>query len=125
MSKDHWLLRFSILLCWMLFTVGLGIVGQHTVAHAAPLPDGYALTITESTSAMTYGGTAPTFQAHLTVPDGDNPLQSPSQVFFTIESQGFAPDGNPSSGSTSYTFTLNGTSVAAQSTLSVGGHTAV
>ena len=123
-NRPH-LVRFSILLCWMLLTCGGGIGVPHNVAHAAALPSGYALSVTESTSSMTYGGAAPTFQAQLTVPDGDNPLQSPSQVFFTIESQSFAPDGNTSSGSTSYTFTLNGTSVAAQSTLSVGEHTAV
>lgn len=124
MSKRHQLVRFSILLCWMLLACGVGIVVQHQLAHATSLPPGYSLTVTESTSTMTYGGTAPFFQAQLTAPAGDNPLMNPSQFFFTVDSQSFAPDGSGSSGST-YTFSLNGTSVAAILTLPVGPHTAV
>jgi hypothetical protein len=112
MNKRHYLFRFAILLCWVFLTLGGGMVAQHQVAHAATsLPPGYSFTVTESTSTMTYGGTAPTIQAHLTVPDGDNPLTNPGQFSFKIDSQAFLSDGHDSSGST-YTFTLKGTSIA-------------
>lgn len=113
MKKRHQFVRFSLLLCWMLLTLGVGMFVQHNVAHAAAsLPPGYSLTVTESTSTMTYGGAAPTFQAQLTVPAGDNPLTNPGQFFFLIDAQAYSPDGHASSGST-YTFTLKGTSVGA------------
>ncbi|HEU5198859.1 MAG TPA: hypothetical protein VFU32_04440, partial [Ktedonobacterales bacterium] len=116
MSKHHRLFRFSILLCWMLLTCGVGIVVQHQVAHAAAsLPPGYSLSVTESVSTMTYGDTAPDFQAQLTVPAGENPLMSPNHLFFTTSDTGsipYAPDGSGSSGST-YTFSWNGTNAGA------------
>ena len=71
MNKRYHFVRFSILLCWMLLTCGVGIGVQHNIAHAAALPFGYSLTLTESTSTMTYSGTAPSFQAQLTVPEGE------------------------------------------------------
>jgi hypothetical protein len=111
MSKRHQLVRFPLLLCWMLLTLGLGMVAQHHVAHAASsLPPGYSLTVTESTSTMTYSGTAPSFQAQLTVPAGENPLSNPALFNFIIDSQDYAPDTSGTSGST-YTFTLNSRTV--------------
>ncbi|HEU5368989.1 MAG TPA: hypothetical protein VFU69_11015, partial [Ktedonobacterales bacterium] len=93
MSKPHQFLRLGILLCWMLLTCGLGLVVQHTVAHAAAaLPPGYSLTVTESASTMTYGGTPPSFQAQLTVPAGENPVSNPALFNFKIDSQDYAPD---------------------------------
>lgn len=110
MSKRHYCFRFTLLLCWMLLTLGLGMVAQPHIAHAAAsLPPGYSLTVTESTSTMTYGGSAPTIQAHLTVPEGEHPLANPALFNFKVGSRNFAPDSS-SSGS-EYTFTLKGTSV--------------
>ena len=36
---------------------------------------------------MTYGGPAPNFQAHLTVPAGENLLDSPNLASFTVDAQ--------------------------------------
>ncbi len=124
MNKRYHFVRFSILLCWMLLTCGVGIGVPHNVAHAAALPSGYSLTLTESTSTMTYGDTAPTFQAQLTVPAGEDPLTSPAEFTFKIGTHSFAPDGHDASGST-YTFALNGSTVSANLTLSVGSYTVV
>lgn len=112
LSKHHHLSRFSLLLCWMLLICGVGMVVQHTDARAASpsLPPGYSLTVTESTSTMTYGGTAPSFQAQLTVPAGENPLRNPALFNFVIDSQSYSPDASGSSGST-YTFTLKSRTV--------------
>ena len=124
MRKLHQLFRFPLLLGWMLLIVGVGMVMQHPVAHAAPFfPPGYSLTLTESTSTMSYGGTPPTFQAQLTVPAGENPLTNPAQFTFQIDTTSFAPDGHTSGGST-YTFTLNGSTVSNTLTLPAGQHQA-
>ncbi|HEY7418698.1 MAG TPA: hypothetical protein VH593_26200, partial [Ktedonobacteraceae bacterium] len=126
MRTCHHPIRFSLLLGWMLLLCGVGSIAQHQVARAAApaLPPGYALSITESASTMTYGGPAPNFQAQLTVPAGENPLQSPNQFFLLVDAQSVAADSSTSSGST-YTFTVKGSTVAAQVTLPVGSHTAV
>lgn len=127
LSKRHQLLRYSLRLSWMLLTLGVGMVAPHTEAFAAAsFPPGYSLTLTESTSMMTYGGTPPTFQAQLMVPAGENPLMSPNQFFFTVDtgSTGYGPDSSASNGST-YTLSWNGTSVVTPPSLPVGQHTVV
>jgi hypothetical protein len=124
MSKRHHRFRFSLLLCWMLLPCGWGMVAQHQIAHAASLPPGYSLTVTESASTMTYGGTAPTFQAQLTIPSGENPVSNPALFNFKIDAQDYGPDKYTSSGNT-YTFTLKGTSIQTIPPLPAGQHTVV
>lgn len=124
MLKRHQFVRFPLLLGWMLLTCGVGMVVQHHVAHAAAfLPPGYSLTVTESTTTMTYSGAAPSFQAQLTVPAGENPLANPALFNFIIDSQDYAPDTSGSSGST-YTFTLNSRTVTV-ALIPAGQHTVV
>ncbi|HLV97213.1 MAG TPA: hypothetical protein VKT82_00930 [Ktedonobacterales bacterium] len=73
---------------------------------------------------MTYGGTAPNFQAQLTVPAGENPLKNPSLFNFMIDSQDYGADTSSSSGST-YTFTLRGSSLPNTPPLASGQHAVV
>jgi hypothetical protein len=126
MSKRQHLVRFSILLCWMLLTCGLGVFAQHQVAHAASasLPPGYSLTVTESTSTITYGDTDLTITAQLTVPTGEHPLANPALFNFKIDSQDFGPDRTAGSDPT-YTFTLKGVDLSGAYMLSAGQHTVV
>lgn len=125
MSKSHRLFRSSILLCWMLLTSGVGMFVQHPVAHAAAFfPPGYSLTLTESTSTMTYGGTPPSFQAQLTVPAGEIPVNPPNQFSFLIDAHPFGSDSNSSVGTTYY-FNFDSNYVASAITLSAGQHTVV
>src|SRR5690242_12057866 len=103
MSKRHRLFRSSILLCWILLTCGVGMCVQHTAAHAAAFfPPGYSLTLTESASTMIYGGAPPSFQARLTVPAGEIPVNPPNQFSFLIDAHSFGSDSNSSVGSTSW-----------------------
>jgi hypothetical protein len=112
MGMFHHPIRFSLLLALLLITCGVGLVVSRPIAHAADfLPPGYSLSVTESASTITYGDTAPNFQAELTTPANDNPLTNPDNFNFVIGSQNFAPTGYTSSGST-YTFTMRGNSVA-------------
>src|ERR1051326_8376074 len=92
MNKCHQFFRVSILLCWMLLPVGLGMVLlPHTAYAASPfLPPGYSLTVTESTSTITYGDTALTITAQLTVPAGEHPLANPALFNFKIDSKTLA-----------------------------------
>ncbi|HEY7126450.1 MAG TPA: Ig-like domain repeat protein [Ktedonobacterales bacterium] len=126
MSNRHHPTRFILTLCWMLLTcgVGMGVLHSAALAAAPALPPGYALSVTESASTMTYGSTAPDVQAQLTVPAGDNPLTNPAQFTFQIDTQSFIPDSNGSNGST-YTFNLKGRSISATHTFAVGQHTVV
>jgi hypothetical protein len=125
MCKRHQLVRFSLLLGWLILTCGVGIGGLHTVAHAAAsFPPGYALTLTESIATMTYGGAPPTFQAQLTVPAGEIPVNPPNQFSFLIDAHPFGSDSNSSVGTTYY-FNFDSNYVASAITLSAGQHSVV
>lgn len=126
MRKCHQFFRFSILLGWMLLICGVEMGVQHHVAHAASpsFPPGYSLTLTESISTMTYGGTPPSFQAQLTVPTGENPVNPPNQFSFLIDSHPFGFDLYSSNGS-AYLFNFDSNYVASDITLAAGQHTVV
>lgn len=126
MSKRHHLVRFSILLYWVLLICAVGMLVQHQVARAASasLPSGYSLTVAESTSTITYGDTDLTITAQLTVPSGEHPLANPALFNFKIDSQDFGPDQSAGS-DTTYTFTMKGVDLSGAYMLSAGQHTVV
>jgi hypothetical protein len=78
---------------YVIAVVCAAAVSPHGVVAATTT---YKLTVTESSSTMTYGGTSPTFRAYLTPPSDDPPLAGNTPFYIRVGSTSYV-------GSLSYT----------------------
>lgn len=98
----------------LLFVVVFGAAALGLAATASPAEAAtqYSqLTVSESASTMTYGGTSPSFRASLTPPADDPPVTGVTPYYFTIGSTNFG--GSLTSVSAPYSLFLSGISSTA------------